>query len=121
VIDLVLVTDELKIPVFNTAASSNIKDPAVNVYVPVAANVTVWLVLILTVPAVCVNNGRADVVPPLNVNDPEVSTMLVVAVIEPVSKLTVAPLIVYVVQLYMYTALLYQVPPVCVNAPVSAN
>jgi len=121
VIDLVLVFDELKIPVFNTAEFSNIKDPAVNVYVPVAASVTVWLFLIVTVPAVCVNNGMADIVPPLNVNDPEVNTMLVVAVIEPLSKLTVAPLTVYVVQVFMYTALLYQVPPVCVNAPVSAN
>jgi hypothetical protein len=59
-----------------------------------------------------VNNGKADIVPPLNVNDPEVSTMLVVAVILPLSKLTVAPFTVYVVQVAMYTALLYQVPPV---------
>jgi hypothetical protein len=102
-------------PVFNVAAYplfSSIKEPAVNVYVPVVANVSVCPVLILTVPAVCVNNGIADVVPPLNVNDPVVNTMLVVAVILPLSKLTVAPFTVYVVQLSMYTALLYQVPPV---------
>jgi len=99
---------ELKMPVASVAPSANVNVPAVNVYVPVAANEK--LVLNVTVPAVCVNAGTALNVPPLSVNDPDVNTKLVLGVIVPVVKLNEAPLIVNVVQLRILLAV-SRLPP----------
>jgi hypothetical protein len=54
--------------------------PAVNVYVHVTANVNV--AFNVTVPALCTNEGVV-IVPPLYVNDPEVSVKLEEALIVP--------------------------------------
>lgn len=51
----------------------------------------------VTVPAVCVNSGVAPKVAAPTVNDPELCTMLTLALIAPLVKDNVAPLLVNVV------------------------
>jgi len=86
-------------PVFSVTPSANVSVPAVKVYVPVVE--IDWVVLSVTVPAVCVNNGVDPMVAVLPiVNEPDACTKLIVGFIAPLLKERV-PLLVNVVHASM--------------------
>jgi hypothetical protein len=98
-IERTLTLDELNMPVFSVTPSANVSVPAVKVYVPVVE--IDWVVLSVTVPAVCVNNGVDPMVAVLPiVNEPDACTKLTVGFIATLLKERV-PLLVNVVHASM--------------------